>query len=126
MGGKTNNSYKGVAKFFAFLSRAEVQYEWHKDTGYVPITFAAYEMAKKDGYYQKNPGAEVAIKMLTKKPPTANSKGLRFGNYVQGREVIEEEMEAVFSGKKEPKQALEDAQKRGNEVLRKFEAANKS
>ena len=63
--------------------------------------------------------------MLTKKPPTDNSKGLRFGNFVQGREMIEEEMEAVFAGKKEPKQALEDAQKRGNEVLRKFEAANK-
>jgi sn-glycerol 3-phosphate transport system substrate-binding protein len=125
MGGKTNNAYKGVAKFFAFLSRPEVQMEWHKDTGYVPITYAAYEMTKKSGFYTQNPGAEVAIKMLTKKPPTANSKGLRFGNFVQGREAIEEELEAVFSGKKEAKQALDDAQKRGNEILRKFEAANR-
>jgi len=126
MGGKTNNSYKGVARFFAFLSRPEVQMEWHKDTGYVPITYAAYEMTKKSGYYTQNPGAEVAIKMLANKPPTANSKGLRFGNFVQGREVIEEEMEAVFAGKKEPKAALDEAVKRGNEILRKFEAANKS
>jgi sn-glycerol 3-phosphate transport system substrate-binding protein len=125
MGGKTNNAYKGVAKFFAFLSRPEVQMEWHKDTGYVPITYAAYDLTKKSGFYQQNPGAEVAIKMLANKPPTPNSKGLRFGNYVQGREVIEEELEAVFSGKKEPKQALDDAQKRGNEILRKFEAANR-
>ena len=125
MGGKTNNAYKGVAKFFAFLSRPEVQMEWHKDTGYVPITYAAYEMTKKSGFYDKNPGAEVAIKMLANKPPTPNSKGLRFGNYVQGREVIEEEMEAVFSGKKEPKAALDDAVKRGNEILRKFESANR-
>jgi sn-glycerol 3-phosphate transport system substrate-binding protein len=125
MGGKTNNAYKGVARFFAFLSKPEIQYDWHKSTGYVPITYAAYELAKKDGYYKTNPGAEVAILMLTKKPPTANSKGLRFGNYVQGREVIEEEMESVFAGKKDAKQALEDAQRRGNEVLRKFDAANK-
>ncbi len=125
MGGKTNNAYKGVARFFAFLSRAEVQSEWHKDTGYVPITHAAYDMTKKSGFYDKNPGAEVAVKMLANKPATANSKGLRFGNFVQGREVIEEEMEAVFSGKKEPKAALDEAVKRGNEVLRKFEAANK-
>ncbi len=125
MGGKTNNAYKGVAKFFAFLSRPEVQMEWHKDTGYVPITYAAYEMTKKSGFYDKNPGAEVAVKMLANKPATPNSKGLRFGNYVQGREVIEEEMEAVFSGKKEPKAALDEAVKRGNEILRKFEAANK-
>jgi sn-glycerol 3-phosphate transport system substrate-binding protein len=126
MGGKTNNAYKGVAKFFGFLSRPEIQMEWHTGTGYVPITNAAYELTKKSGYYEKNPGAEVAIKMLAKKPPTANSKGLRFGNYVQGREVIEEEMEGVFAGKKDAKSALDEAVKRGNEILRKFEAANKS
>ena len=62
------------------------------------------------------------MKQLTNKAPTANSKGLRFGNFVQGREVIEEEMEAVFAGKKDAKTALDDAVKRGNEVLRKFQA----
>ena len=126
MGGKTNNAYRGVAKFFEFLSRPEVQMDWHTSTGYVPITMEAYEMTRKSGFYDKNPGADIAIKQLTNKPPTSNSKGLRFGNYVQGREVIEEEMEAVFSGKKEPKAALDEAVKRGNEILRKFEAANKS
>ena len=126
MGGKTNNAYKGVAKFFSFLSRPEIQMEWHKSTGYVPITYAAYDMTKKSGFYQQNPGAEVAIKMLTNKPATPNSKGLRFGNFVQGRELIQEEMEAAIAGKKEPKEALDDATKRANEVLRKFEAANRS
>ena len=126
MGGKTNNAYKGVAKFLAYLSKPEVQMEWHTSTGYVPITMAAYEMTRKSGFYDKTPGADIAIKQLTNKPPTGNSKGLRFGNYVQGREVIEEEMEAVFAGKKEPKAALDDAVKRGNEILRKFEASSRS
>ena len=125
MGGKKPDEYKGVAKFFAFLSQPEIQMEWHTGTGYVPITMAAYEMTRKSGFYDKNPGADVAVKQLTNKPPTANSKGLRFGNYVQGREVIEEEMEAVFAGKKDAKTALDEAVKRGNEILRKFEAANK-
>jgi sn-glycerol 3-phosphate transport system substrate-binding protein len=125
MSGKTNNVYKGVAKFFHFLSGPEVQMDWHTSTGYVPITYAAYELTKKSGYYQKNPGAEVAIKELTNKPPTPNSKGLRFGNFVQGREVIEEELEAVFAGKKDAKSALDEAVRRGNEILRKFEAQNK-
>ncbi len=126
MGGKTNNAYKGVAKFFAFLSKADVQMEWHKDTGYVPITYAAYDLTKKSGFYAKDPGAEVAIRMLTNKPATGNSKGLRFGNFVQGREVIQEEMEAAIAGKKDPKAALDDAVKRANEILRKFEAAQRS
>ena len=125
MGGKTNNAYKGIAKYFAFLSKPEIQMDWHTSTGYVPVTMAAYEMTRKSGYYEKNPGADMAVKQLTNKPTTANSKGLRFGNYVQGREVFEEEMEAVFSGKKDAKTALDDAVKRGNEILRKFQATNK-
>jgi len=119
------DEYKGVAKFLAFLSRPEIQMEWHTSTGYVPITLAAFEMTRKSGYYDKEPGAELTVKQLTHKTPTANSKGLRFGNFVQGREVIEEEMESVFAGKKDAKTAMNDAVKRGNDILRKFQAANK-
>jgi sn-glycerol 3-phosphate transport system substrate-binding protein len=125
MSGKKPEEYKGVAKFFSYLSQPELQVQWHEATGYVPITNAAYELAKKQGYYQKVPGADVAIKQLTYKAPTPNSKGLRFGNFVQGREVIEEELEAAFAGKKDAKTALDDAVRRGNELLRRFEAANK-
>jgi len=125
MAKKPAADYKGVAKFFSFLSQPEVQMHWHTSTGYVPITLAAYEMTKKSGFYEKNPGHELAVRQLTNKPPTENSKGLRFGNYVQGREVIEEEMEAVFSGKKDAQSAMNDAVRRGNDILRKFEAANK-
>ncbi|MEO8304599.1 MAG: sn-glycerol-3-phosphate ABC transporter substrate-binding protein UgpB [Betaproteobacteria bacterium] len=125
LSGKKPAEYKGVAKFLAFLSTPEIQMEWHTGTGYMPITMAAYEMTRKSGFYEKNPGADVAVKQMTNKPPTANSKGLRFGNFVQGREVIEEEMEQVFSGKKDAKSALDEAVKRGNEILRKFQAANK-
>jgi sn-glycerol 3-phosphate transport system substrate-binding protein len=125
MSGRKAEEYKGVAKFFAFLSRPEIQMEWHTSTGYVPITKAAYEVTQKSGFYDKNPGREAAVKQLTNKPPTENSRGLRFGNFVQGREVIEEELESVFAGKKDAKTALDEAVKRGNEVLRKFQAANK-
>jgi sn-glycerol 3-phosphate transport system substrate-binding protein len=125
MAGKPAAHYKGVAKFLAFLSLPEIQMEWHTGTGYVPITMAAYELTRKSGFYDKNPGFDVAVKQLTYKKPTANSKGLRFGNFVQGRDIIKEELEAVFSGKKSAKQALDDAVSRGNEILRKFQAANK-
>ena len=123
MAGKKPQEYKGVAKFFAYLSQPEVQMAWHTGTGYVPITLASYELTRKSGYYDKNPGADMPVKQLTYKPPTANSKGLRFGNFVQGREVIEEELEAVFAGRTDAKSALDEAVKRGNEILRKFEAA---
>ncbi|HWV89438.1 MAG TPA: sn-glycerol-3-phosphate ABC transporter substrate-binding protein UgpB, partial [Burkholderiales bacterium] len=125
MGGKKPAEYRGVAKFMAFLSKPEIQTQWHTSTGYVPITQASYDMTRKSGFYEKNPGADMPVRQLTNKAPTANSKGLRFGNFVQGRTVIEEELEAAFSGKKDAKTALDDAVRRGNEILRQFESANK-
>jgi sn-glycerol 3-phosphate transport system substrate-binding protein len=122
---KDKSVYKGIAKFFTFLSSPEIQYDWHKSTGYVPITLAAYELAKKEGLYHERPGFDTAILELTNKPPTPNSKGLRLGNFVQIRNVIDEELESVWSGQKSAKQALGDAVKRGNELLVRFEKANK-
>jgi sn-glycerol 3-phosphate transport system substrate-binding protein len=125
MAGRKPAEYKGVAKFLSFLSKPEIQMGWHTSTGYVPITKASYELTRKSGFYDKNPGRDTAVRQLTNKAPTDNSKGLRFGNFVQGREVIEEEMESVFAGKKDAQTAMNDAVKRGNEILRKFQAANK-
>jgi len=126
MSGKKPEEYKGVTEFFKYISKTDIQVSWHQSTGYVPITVAAFEETKKSGFYEKNPGTDIANRQLMNKPATANSKGLRFGNFVQGREVIEEELEAVFAGKKQAKPALDDAVRRGNEILRRFEAANKS
>jgi sn-glycerol 3-phosphate transport system substrate-binding protein len=125
MGGKTPNVYKGVAEFFHFLSNPAVQMDWSTSTGYLPITKAAYEMTKKSGFYEQHPGYEVAIRQLDYKPPTANSKGLRFGNFVQGRDIIESEIEGALAGKKSAKQALDEAVQRVDDLLRKFQAANK-
>lgn len=120
LSGKKAPEYKGVAKFFTYLSQSALQADWHQKTGYVPITNAAAELTKKSGYYDKNPGADIAVRQLNFKTPTGNSRGLRFGNFVQGREAIEEELEAVFAGKKDAKTALDAAVSRNNELLRRF------
>ncbi len=121
MAGKKPKEYEGVAKFLTYLSSNQVQVAWHQETGYLPITKAAYKTAKASGFYEKNPGTEVAILELTNKPPTENSRGLRLGNMVQIRDVIAEELEAAFAGKKNAKAALDDAVARGNALLRQFE-----
>jgi sn-glycerol 3-phosphate transport system substrate-binding protein len=123
--GRPAAEYKGVAKFLTYLASAPVQAKWHQETGYVPVTLAAAEITEKDGFYKKFPGRDIAVKELTLNPPTANSKGLRIGNFVQIRDVVDEELESVWSGKKDAKAALDEAVKRGNELLKKFEAANK-
>jgi len=123
--GRPAAEYKGVAKFLTYLASTPVQAKWHQETGYVPITMAASEATEKEGFYKKFPGREVAVQELTLNPPTANSKGLRIGNFVQIRDIVDGELENVWSGKKDAKTALDDAVKAGNEQLKRFEAANK-
>ena len=123
--GKPKSHYKGIAEFFNFISSPKIQAEWHQVTGYAPITVAAYELTKKEGFYKENPGTDIAVKQLLLNHPTNLSKGLRLGNMVQIRNINNEELEAVWTGKKSAKAALDEAVKRGNEELRKFERANR-
>ena len=123
--GRPSAEYRGAARFFAYLAQPDVQSDWHRSTGYLPITQSAYELTRAQGFYKDNPGAELAIKQVTLNPPTDNSKAIRLGSFILIRDVIEDELELAFSGKKSPKAALDDAVKRGNELLRQFERANK-
>lgn len=120
MAGKKPETYKGVAKFMTFLSSPPVQAKWHQQTGYVPITAAAYELTKQQGFYDENPGTDIAILQMTAKPPTENSKGLRLGNFDQIRTIIDEELEGVWAGKTDAQTALTSATERGNQLLQRF------
>ncbi len=125
MEGHEAEEYKGVAQFLNFLSSTDIQAKWHQDTGYLPITIAAGEKTKADGFYESNPGTDIAVTQMMTKEPTANSKGLRLGSFDQIRGIIDEELEAVWSGDKTAQVALDSAVERGNKLLRRFEQANK-
>ena len=123
--GHSPKEYAGVAKFFSYLSSPAVQADWHQFTGYLPITHDAYTMTKGQGFYEKNPGMETALKQMTLNKPTNNSRGLRFGSFLQMRGFVYNELEAIFNGKKTAKKGLGDAVAAGNKLLRRFEKANK-
>ena len=125
MAGKKPETYKGVAAFFKYLSRPDVQSASHKRTGYLPITIAAYELTEKSGFYKEHPGTDVAVTQMIRKT-TDKSRGIRLGNFNQIRTIIDEETEQIWTGKKTPKEALEAAITRGNEQLVRFQKANKS
>jgi sn-glycerol 3-phosphate transport system substrate-binding protein len=120
MSGKKKDDYKGVARFFTFLSSPEIQAQWHQETGYLPLTIAAYEATKKSGFYDRNPGTDVSVQQMIVKT-TDKSRGIRLGNFVQIRDVIDEELEGVWAGKQDARTALNKAVTRGNDLLQKFE-----
>jgi sn-glycerol 3-phosphate transport system substrate-binding protein len=124
MSGKKADEYKGIAKFFDFISQPAVQSASHKRTGYLPVTLAAFKLTEESGFYKQNPGTDVAVNQMIRKV-TDKSRGIRLGNYVQIRAIEDEELEQVWAGKKTAKEALDAIVQRGDELLARFEKANK-
>ncbi len=118
---RTSDEYRGIAEFFRFIGSAEEAAKWHQETGYVPITYTGMQLTSASGYYQRFPWAELPIKQLTRTIPTKNSKGVRLGNMPEIRVVIYEELEKAFQGQQTAQQALDNAVRRGNDILRRFQ-----
>ncbi len=119
MSGKSDAENACVADFFQFLTSPEVQKFYHEATGYVAVTKAAYELAKKEGYYEKTPQAEVGIKQLML-PSGEWSKGYRLGFYPQIRQIMEREYGRIFANEVSVKDALETIEREGNDLLARF------
>ena len=122
---RTAEEYRGVAEFYRFISEVEQDKWWHHVTGYVPLTLAAYEASRAEGFYTQNPGADAAIIQLSRAEPTPNSQGFRLGGFVEIRNIIQEELERGFQGQQNAETLLGNANRRADVVLRNFERANR-
>jgi len=126
MKGHKPEEYKAIAAFLDFLGQPAQQIQWHKDTGYIPLTNAAYKSLQDEGYYKEFPDQEIAIQTLTRAAPTRESMTIRVGNFAQCGAVVDEELEAVWSSKKTAQEAMDNAVRRCNEFLARFEQQQKA
>ena len=119
MSGHSDEENAATAAFFEYLTSPEVQYLWHRETGYVPITKAAYALAKEDGHYERFPAAEVGIQQL-QLPGGEWTRGYRMGFYVQIRDVMNREYGKIFEGSATVEEAFETIDEEGNQLLERF------
>jgi len=124
MAGKSDEENKATTEFFKYLTSPEVQYMWHRETGYVPITTAAYDLAKEDGHYDRFPAAEVGIQQLSLEA-SDNTAGYRMGFYVQIRDVMNREFGRIFTGETSVDDAFNAIEKESNELLARFAKTQK-
>lgn len=117
---RTAAEYKAVAAFLRYIGKPDVDTTWSQNTGYVPVTFAGYELSRQQGYYAKNTGADIPVEQLARGALTANTRGLRLGRLPEIRTIIQEELEKALQGGQTAQQALDVAVTRGNKVLKEF------
>lgn len=125
MKGKPAAENRGTARFLKFISDTKQQTWWHMTTGYLAISNSAVKSLEVADHFKKYPDQFTAFAQLTRGTATPNSQGLRLGNFVQIRDVIESELENIFGGKKSAKQGLDDAVAKSNDILKEFAASNK-
>ena len=123
---RTEAEYKAVAEFLKYIARPDVDATWSQNTGYVPVTFAGYDLSKQQGFYTKNVGADIPVEQLARGTMTANTKGLRLGRLSEIRNIIQEELEKALQGGQTAQQALDVSVTRGNKVLKEFAKSAKA
>lgn len=119
LNGHPKEEEKGVAAFFTYLTRPDVQKNWHMSTGYVPVTNAAYELTQASGYYETYPDAEVGVKQLSL-PSGEWTQGYRLGFYPQIREVMHREFDNIFAGRSSVEHSLRRIDSESQQLLQRF------
>jgi sn-glycerol 3-phosphate transport system substrate-binding protein len=123
---RTPEEYMAVAEFLKYIGKPDVDSNWSRNTGYVPVTFAGYEVSKQQGYYSGNAGADIPVEQLARGSLTPNTRGLRLGRLPEIRNIIQEELEKALQGGQTAQQAMDTAVERGNKVLREFQKSVKA
>jgi sn-glycerol 3-phosphate transport system substrate-binding protein len=125
MKGLPPGDYRGIGQFFKFLAEPHQQAGWHQATGYVTVTNASLKYLGQTNHFLRNPSQWTAFAQLTSGNNTANTQGIRLGNFGAVRDAIEGELEDILAGKKSVQQGLNDAVAKGNELLKEFAASYK-
>ena len=115
--GRSRDTYNGIATFLAYLVTPVVAAEWHQKTGSLPWTNAAYIASERTGFYDKLPGLAGIMKAAATSQGAA-TRGIRLPNYDKVRDVMDAQLDAVWSGQKPPKQGLDDAVRLGDIAIK--------
>ncbi len=126
MKGHDQAQVDGAKAFLDFLRKPEQQMAFTAATGYVPVTNDVLDAINKSGDAKAAKYATAAIGIESmNQPPTADSRGIRLGFYVQFREIFMEETQKAYGGQQTMQVSLDNAKKRGDELLRRFEQTYK-
>lgn len=102
-------------KFIQYLSSPEMEARWTVDSGYVAARKSAWDQPVLKDYAQKVPQVLVARDQLQ-----YADKEFSTHSGPQVQKAFGDELQAALTGKKTPQQAMDDAQKNVDNVLKQF------
>lgn len=106
--------------FLNFFSNPENAADWHRVTGYIPITNASIELLESEGWFDDNPNSAVASAQLAAAPETAATAGVLMGNFVAIRDVVTEAIEDILVNDLDVAERLAEADTAAQQLLEEY------
>jgi len=113
--GLPDDQRKAAWTFMKWLSAAEQLGSWSRFTGYFAPRKSAYELPEMKQFTAAHPDALTALKQLAYAQPWFATY-----NTVAVRKAMEDQVQAVITGKKKPEQAAKDAQRAADEIMKPY------
>jgi sn-glycerol 3-phosphate transport system substrate-binding protein len=113
--GITPEQRKAAWKFVTYMTSPETLGSWSRFTGYFAPRKSSYDLPEMKSFVAEHPDALIAVKQLEYAQPWLSTY-----NVVAVRKAIEDQAQAVLSGKKQADEAVRDAQKNADEILRPY------
>jgi sn-glycerol 3-phosphate transport system substrate-binding protein len=116
MGGLDTVTEDGALAFLEFLNNPEHAAEWHKITGYLPITAGAQALLEEEGWYETNPNYQTAYDQINDTTVTIATQGAMLGTFRETRDILTQAIEEILAGA-DPKARLDQATTDANKLL---------
>jgi len=113
--GNTPERQAAAWTLIGWLTSPEIAGEWSRFTGYFAPRRAAYDLPEMKDYLQQHPDAKVALDQLQYAVPWFDTY-----NTVAVRKAMEDQVQAILSGKTTPADAVAAAQKNADDLLRPY------
>lgn len=120
MKGHSKEEYDAIWEFYKWIARPDVAVQWHKDTGYFPSSNAAVRELMDEGWFSAEPNFLTAFMQILTGVRRPESQGVLLGNFPEIRQYIRAAIEKATSGQMSPKDALDEAAKEANRVLKEY------
>jgi len=115
LAGKKKPEYAAAAHFIAYLMRPDVQKQWVRSTGYLPMSSAGIEGLAAEGAPPEL--LRRTVERLSDRRFVSAAKPKTFFGMSRVRAILHEELDAVWANLKPAKEALDTAVRRGNNAL---------
>ena len=98
---------EGALTFLMYLLEPENIANWHKSTGYIPVTQSGFDYLEAEGWFDENPTFAVATNQLTNSARAPQTAGAIFGSFAQVYQMYREVFQNILRNDADIQESLD-------------------